>query len=51
LQDFRGKRHFRWMDAGSHPAEGIAKLLLRRTQRKGFQLIAASATLDRSTRR
>jgi hypothetical protein len=39
------------MDAGSFPAEAISKLLLRRTSNPSFQLLAASATLDASTKR
>jgi hypothetical protein len=48
---FRGKRHSKWMDEDMHPAEAIVRMLARRTSRPDFQLLAASATLDKSTRR
>ncbi len=48
---FRGKRHSKWMDEGMHPAEAVVRMLARRTCRPDFQVLAASATLDRSTRR
>jgi hypothetical protein len=48
---FRGKRHSKWMDVDMHPAEAIVRMLARRTSRPDFQLLAASATLDKSTRR
>ena len=48
---FRGKRHNKWMDAGMHPAEAVVKMLARRARRPDFQVLAASATLDQSTRR
>ena len=51
LKDFRGKRHFKWMDKGMHPAEGVVKMLMRRSRREDLQVIGASATLDRSTRK
>ena len=48
---FRGKRHSKWMDKDMHPAEAIVKMFARRSDRADFQVLAASATLDRSTRR
>ncbi|KAL1504084.1 hypothetical protein AB1Y20_010494 [Prymnesium parvum] len=51
LKEFRGKRHFKWMDKGMHPAEGVVKMLMRRSTHSDIQVVAASATLDRSTRR
>ena len=50
-QLFRGKRSTKWMDSGMHPAEGVVKMLARRASRPEFAVLAASATLDRSTRR
>ena len=49
-KDFRGKRHWKWLDRGMHPAEGLVKFFARRSARDDFQLLAASATLDQSTR-
>ena len=50
-KEFRGKRHWKWLDQGMHPAEGLVKFFARRSARGAdFQLLAASATLDQSTR-
>ena len=46
-REFRGKRHGKWMDKGMFPAEGVVKMLARRTARPDFQIVGASATLDR----
>lgn len=50
-KEFRGKRHWKWMDRGMHPAEAVVRYLAKRSSRDDFQLLAASATLDQSTRR
>lgn len=48
---FRGKRHSKWMDKDMHPAEAVVKMLSRRSSRDDLQVLAASATLDKSSRR
>ena len=50
-KEFRGKRHWKWMDRGMHPAEAVVRYLAKRSSRDDFQVLAASATLDQSTRR
>ena len=50
-KEFRGKRHWKWMDRGMHPAEAVLRYLAKRSSREELQVLAASATLDQSTRR
>ena len=50
-KEFRGKRHWKWMDRGMHPAEAVVRYLAKRSSRDDLQVLAASATLDQSTRR
>jgi len=50
-KDFKGKRHNKWMDKGMHPAEAIVKMMCSRSSRPDFQVLGASATLDKAVRR
>lgn len=48
---FTGRRWVRFQDDGMHPAEGLVKMVAKRTEREDLQVLAASATLSKATQR